>query len=59
MRYRATAAVDSLIDRMVNDPVDFVQTWSAWALSDSIACETSLRTSKKLALVPQNCLLAV
>ncbi len=33
MRYRATDAVDALIDRMLNDPIDFVRSWSAWALT--------------------------
>ena len=33
MRHRATSAVDALIDSMLNDSIDFVRSWSAWALS--------------------------
>ena len=33
MRHRAKSAVDALIDTMLNDPVDFVRSWSSWALT--------------------------
>lgn len=33
MRHRATASVNALIDRMLNDPIDFVRSWSSWALT--------------------------
>ena len=33
MRHRATSALDSLVDRMLNDSIDFVRSWSAWALT--------------------------
>ena len=33
MRHRATSAVEALIDRMLNDPIDFVRSWSSWALT--------------------------
>ena len=33
MRHRATLAVNALIDRMLNDPIDFVRSWSAWAIT--------------------------
>lgn len=33
MRHRATSAVNALIDTMLNDPIDFVRSWSAWALT--------------------------
>lgn len=33
MRHKATSAVDALIDRMLNDSIDFVRSWSAWALT--------------------------
>ena len=33
MRHRATSAVDALINRMLNDPIDSVRSWAAWALT--------------------------
>ena len=33
MRHRATSAVNALIDRMLNDPIDFVRSWASWALT--------------------------
>ena len=33
MRHRAASSLDVLIDRMHNDSIDFVRSWSAWALS--------------------------
>jgi hypothetical protein len=33
MRHRAKSAVGALIDTMLNDPIDFVRSWSSWALT--------------------------
>ncbi|MGK0456985.1 MAG: HEAT repeat protein [Lentimonas sp.] len=33
MRHRATLALNALIERMLNDPIDFVRSWSAWAIT--------------------------
>ncbi len=33
LRHRATPAVEPLIDTMLNDSIDFVRSWSAWALT--------------------------
>ncbi len=33
MRHKAIAAVDALIDQMLNDEIDFVRSWSSWALT--------------------------
>lgn len=33
LRHRSIPAVDSLIDRMLNDHIDFVRAWSSWALT--------------------------
>jgi len=33
MRHRATSAISSIIESMHNDSIDFVRSWSAWALT--------------------------
>lgn len=33
MRHKAIAAVDALIDQMLTDEIDFVRSWSSWALT--------------------------
>lgn len=33
MRHRAKPAIDAIIDRMLNDPIDSVRSWSSWALT--------------------------
>lgn len=33
LRHRATSAVEPLVDSMLNDSIDFVRAWSAWALT--------------------------